>query len=78
MDVYNRRAEPVLVSLSDSYSKDDSISVCDSRPSSSPAYTATDYLSLLITALRKDVCDVVLRRTFYSKQCFKNDRYSSA
>jgi len=42
-DVYNGRAEPVLVSLSDSYSEDDSISVCDSRPSSCPAYTITDY-----------------------------------
>ena len=42
-DVYNGRAEPVLVSLSDSYSKDEIISVYDSRPSSSPAYTATDY-----------------------------------
>jgi len=42
-DVYKGRAEPVLVSLSDSYSKDDSISVCDSRPFSCPAYTITDY-----------------------------------
>ena len=42
-DVYNGRAEPVLVSLSDSYSEDDSISVCNSRPSSCPAYTITDY-----------------------------------
>ena len=42
-DVYNGRAEPVLVSLSDSYSEDDSISVCDSRPSSCPAYTITGY-----------------------------------
>ena len=38
-DVYNRRAEPVLVSLSDSYSEDDAISVGDSRYSSYPAYT---------------------------------------
>jgi len=42
-DIYNGKAEPVLVSVSDSYSKDDSISVCNSRPSSSPAYTLTDY-----------------------------------
>ena len=42
-DVYKRRAEPVLVSLSISYSKDDSISVCDNRPSSCPAYIITDY-----------------------------------
>ena len=38
-DVYNRRAEPVLVSLSDSYSEDDAISVGNSRYSSYPAYT---------------------------------------
>ena len=42
-EVYNGSAEPMLVSLSDSYSEDDSILVYDSRPSSSPAYTATDY-----------------------------------
>ena len=33
-DVYNGRAEPVLVSLSDSYSDDEAISVSDSRSSS--------------------------------------------
>ena len=38
-DVYNGRAEPVLVSLSDSYSEDEEISVCDSGPSSCPVYT---------------------------------------
>ena len=42
-DVYRGRAEPVLDSVSNSYSEDDSISVCDSRPSSCPAYTITDY-----------------------------------
>ncbi len=42
-DVYKGRAEPMLVLLSNSYSKDDSISICDSRPSSCPAYTITDY-----------------------------------
>ena len=42
-DVYNGRTEPALVSVSDSYSEDEIISVCDSRPSSSPAYTVTDY-----------------------------------
>jgi len=51
VDVYNGRTEPTLVSLSDSYSDDDSILVCDSRSSSSPAYTATGYLCLLTTAL---------------------------
>ena len=43
-EVYRGRAEPVLVSLSDSYSEDDEILVCDSRYSSYPAYTTTDYL----------------------------------
>ena len=43
-DVYRGRAEPMLVLLSDSYSKDDKISVCDSRYSSYPAYTTTNYL----------------------------------
>ena len=42
-DVYKGRAEPMLVSLSVSYSEDDSISVCDSRPSSCSAYIITDY-----------------------------------
>jgi len=50
-DVYNGRVEPVLVSPLDSYSEDDSISVHDIRPSSSPAYTATDYFCQLTTAL---------------------------
>jgi len=51
--VYSGRAEPVLVSLSDLYSEDEEISVCDSGPSSSPAYTITDYFYQLGTALRK-------------------------
>ena len=38
-DVYNGRVEPMLVSLSDSYSEDDVILVGDSRYSSYPAYT---------------------------------------
>ena len=68
-DMYNGKAEPVLVSVSDSYSKDKEISVCDSEPSSSPAYTITDYLSTSYCS-KKKVCDFVLRRTFYSKRCF--------
>ena len=52
-DVYKGSAEPVLVSLSDSYSDEDSVSVSDSRPSSCPAYTITDYFYLMTTALRK-------------------------
>ena len=41
---YKGRAEPVLDSVSDSYSEDEIISVCNSGPSSSPTYTPTDYL----------------------------------
>ena len=63
-EVYNGSTEPVLVSLSDSYSEDDSILVCDSRPSLSPTYTATDY------CLNENVCNFVLRRTFYFSQLF--------
>ena len=52
-DMYNGRAKPVLVSVSDSYSDDDTISVSDSRYSSYPAYTDTDYFCRLTTAIRK-------------------------
>ena len=38
-DVYKGRIEPVLVSLSDSYSNNDTILVGDSRYSSYPTYT---------------------------------------
>ena len=41
--VYKGSAEPMLVSPSNSYS-DNKISVSDSRYSSCPAYTSTDYL----------------------------------
>jgi len=75
--VYNGRAEPVLVSLSDSYSENEEISVCDSGPSSSPAYTTTDYLSTGYCP-NGNVCYFVLRRTFYSKRCFKNNCCFSA
>ena len=44
-DVYKGKTEPALVSVLDSYSEDEIISVCGSRPSSSPAYMLTDYLS---------------------------------
>ena len=43
--MYIGKTEPALVSVSDSYSEDEEISVSDSRPSASPAYTITDYLS---------------------------------
>jgi len=58
--VYKGSAEPMLVSPSDSYS-DDKISVSDSRYSSCPAYTDTDY------CLKENVNDFGLRRPFYSK-----------
>jgi len=51
--VYKERAEPMLVSLSDSYSDDEAILVSDSRYSSYPAYTDTDYFYQSTTALRK-------------------------
>ena len=76
-NVYKGRAEPVLVLLSDSYSEDKIISVCDSRPSSSPAYTITDYLSTGYCP-RKSVCDFDLRRSFYSKQGLKDSCCSPA
>ena len=76
-DVYRGKTEPVLVSVSDSYSEDEIISVCDSGPSSSPTYTITDYLSTGYYP-KKNVYDFGLRRPFYSKQCFKNNRCSSA
>ena len=63
-DVYKGRTEPALVSVSDSYSEDDSVSVRDSRPSSSPAYTTTDYCPKGI------VNDFDLRRLFYFKPVF--------
>jgi len=63
-NVYKGRAEPVLVSLSDSYSEDDSILVCDSRPSSSPAYIATDYFLSTDYCPNENVNNVVLRRMF--------------
>ena len=76
-DVYNGRVEPVLVSLSDSYSEDKEISVCDSRPFSSPTYTITDYLSTGYCP-KKNVNYFVLRRMFYSKQGLKNTCCSPA
>ena len=68
-DVYSGKTEPALVSVSDSYSEDKEISVCDSGPSSSPAYTVTDYLSTGCCS-KENVCDFDLRRSFYSKQGF--------
>ena len=68
-DVYSGKTEPALVSVSDSYSKDKEISVCDSRPSSSPAYIITDYLSTGYCP-KGNVNYFDLRRSFYSKQVF--------
>jgi len=53
----------MLVLLSDLYS-DDEILVSDSRYSSCPAYTITDYFTLLTTNLYHNFG---LRRLFYSK-----------
>jgi len=41
--MYKESVKPVLVSLSDSHSDKDSVSVSDSRPSSRPTYTVTGY-----------------------------------
>ena len=43
-DVYSGNAEPMLDSVLDLYSEDEIILIYDSRPSSSPVYTVTDYL----------------------------------
>jgi len=51
--VYNGKTEPVLVSVLDSYSEDEAILISDSRYSSYPAYTATNYFYKPTTALRK-------------------------
>ena len=61
-DVYKDKTEPVLVSVSDSYSEDKEISVCDSGPSSSPTYTITDHLSGYCP--KENVNYFVLRRMF--------------
>ena len=52
-DVYKGKARPILVSVLNSYSDNDAISVSDSRYSSYPAYTNTDYFYRLTTALKK-------------------------
>ena len=66
-DVYNGKTKPALVSVSDSYSEDEAISISNSRYSSYLAYTATDYFYKLTTVLRKGVYNFDLRRSFYSK-----------
>ena len=68
-DVYRGKTKPALVSVLDSYSEDEIISICDSGPSSSPTYTITDYLSIGYCP-KKNVYDFGLRRLFYSKQEF--------
>ena len=65
--MYNGKTEPALVLVSDSYSDDEAISVSDSRYSSYPAYTVTDYFYRPTTVLRKGVYYFDLRRLFYSK-----------
>ena len=63
-NVYNRTAEPMLVSLSDSYSEDNTISVGDSRYSSYPAYTVYWLLLSIDYCLKEKVNYFVLRRIF--------------
>jgi len=63
--VYRGSTESVLVSLSDSYSEDNKISISDSRPSSCPAYTVTDYF--VYYCPKKNVNYFGLKRLFYSK-----------
>ena len=65
--MYNGKTKPVLVSVLDSYSEDEAISISDSRYSSYPAYTVTDYFYRPTTVLRKGVYYFDLRRSFYSK-----------
>ena len=43
-EVCNGKTEPALVSVLDSYSEDEIISIRGSGPSSSPTCTITDYL----------------------------------
>ena len=66
-DVYKERAEPVLVSLSNSYSELDSISIYVSRSS----FSLTLHFLLTISStdycLRERVNNFGLRRLFYSK-----------
>ena len=69
-EVYTGNAEPMLDSVSDSYSEGEIISLFDSGSSSSPAYTITDYFLSTGYCPKKKVHDFVLRRTFYSKQLF--------
>jgi len=76
-DVYRGKTEPALVSVSDSYSEDEIISVCDSGPSSSLTYTITDYLSTGYCP-KKIVYDFGLRRPLYSKQGLKDSCCSPA
>ena len=63
-EVYTGNAEPMLDSVSDSYSEDKIISVCDSGSSSSPTYTITDYFLSTGYCPKKKVNNFVLRRTF--------------
>ena len=69
-DVYKGKTEPALVSVSDSYSDNEAISVSDSRYSSYPAYTVTDYFLSTNYCPKKSVYNFDLRRLFYSKQLF--------
>jgi len=73
-NIYKRSVESVLVSLSNLYSNDE-ISVSNSRYSFCPAYTVTNYFTLLTTNL---YLNFGLRKPFYSKQHLKAYCYFSA
>jgi len=71
-DIYKEKVEPILVSPSDSYSELDSISVCVSRSSSSPALHFLLTTSSTNCCPKKRVNSFGLRRLFYSKQDLKD------
>jgi len=76
-DMYRSRAELVLASLSDLYSKPDLILVNTSGPSSNSTSYCLLTTCLTNYCLNEIVNDFDLRRSFFSKQCFKNNCCSS-
>ena len=72
-EVYNGKGEkPMLASLSDLYSKLETISISASGLSSSTShYLLTTYTTDYY--LKGNVYNFGLRRPFYSRQCFKSD-----
>ena len=68
----------VLASLSNLYSELEAISISTSKLSSYPILYCLLTTYITNYCPNKNVNDFVLRKIFYSKQCFKNDCYSSA